>query len=101
MTNFIEMRPQDNTIVVSILKSLLPSDSRVYVFGSRAKGQVKRSSDLDLAIDLGRPLTRAETLTLADAFEESDLPFRVDVVDLSIASGTMRKTILNEGLLLG
>ena len=91
----------DSSIVKSILKSVLPDDSRVFVFGSRAKGGVKRSSDLDLAVDIGRSLTRAEMLALTDAFEESDLPYTVDVVDLKSANEAMRAVILKDGVLFG
>ncbi len=42
---------------------------------SRALGATKRSSDLDLAIDLGRVLDRKERTQLVLAFEDSDLPY--------------------------
>jgi len=96
----IELRESDKTIVLQILSAILPEGATVLVFGSRAKGGVKRSSDLDLAIDLGRPLSRAEVLALADAFEESDLPYRVDVVDLVSVQDPFRSVILRDALRL-
>ena len=66
------------------------------MFGSRAKWTTKDASDLDLAIDAGRPLTRAESNNLADAFEESDLPYKVDVVDMYTVSDTFRPYIEKE-----
>jgi predicted nucleotidyltransferase len=89
----IDMRPQDLKIVQNILRAHLPATARAFVFGSRATGKTKRSSDLDLAIDLGRILTREENADLADAFDESDLPYRVDVVDLNGASESFRAII--------
>ena len=97
MADKIEIREQDNRIVQSILSSILPENTKVLVFGSRVTGQVKRSSDLDLAIDAGRPLTREEDLALLDAFEESDLPYTVDIVDLNTASNRMRDIIRQSG----
>ncbi len=94
----IELAESDATLVRQILGSIMPDETRVLVFGSRAKGGVKRSSGLDLAIDAGRPLTRAEELALADAFEESDLPYRVDVVDLASVNDPFRSTILRDAL---
>ena len=64
-----------------LLRAHLPSAAAVWVFGSRATGRARRYSDLDLAIDAGRRLTIDETATLREAFEESDLPYRVDIVD--------------------
>jgi predicted nucleotidyltransferase len=43
--------------VLTILAANLPRDATVWVFGSRATGRARRYSDLDLAIDAGRPLT--------------------------------------------
>ncbi|MBN8727269.1 MAG: nucleotidyltransferase domain-containing protein [Xanthomonadales bacterium] len=65
----------------------------VWVFGSRARGGAKAYSDLDLAIDAGRPLTLAEGAALADAFEEPDLPWRVDVVDWASIDDAFRRLI--------
>jgi predicted nucleotidyltransferase len=68
-------------IVRDILNAHLPESARVWVFGSRATGRARPYSDLDLAIDAGRRLTLDERAILAEAFSESDLPYRVDIVD--------------------
>lgn len=75
------IRSADRILIQNILQKALPHNSHIWVFGSRACGETKRSSDLDLAIDAGRPLTRQEILALYDAFEDSDLPYSVDFVD--------------------
>lgn len=50
-----------------------------YAFGSRAKGHAKRTSDLDICYFEKIPFN---TLChLDEDFEESDLPFKVDIVD--------------------
>ena len=77
---------RDLAIVQGVLAAHAPPDAVVRVFGSRARGEARRGSDLDLAIDAGRPLTSRESGALADAFEESDLPYTVDVVDVRAAS---------------
>ena len=77
---------RDLAIVRAILAAHMPTGARVRVFGSRARGTPRRASDLDLAIDAGRPLTRQEAGALADAFEDSDLPYKVDLVDVHAAS---------------
>ena len=56
-----------------------------YAFGSRVIGdaagqqRVKPHSDLDLAI-VGEPLPLEQLFALRDAFSQSDLPMRVDIV---------------------
>jgi predicted nucleotidyltransferase len=73
--------PAHRRLVLEILRANLPEPSRVWVFGSRATGCARRYSDLDLAIDAGRELSLDEMAGLSEAFSDSDLPYRVDVVD--------------------
>jgi predicted nucleotidyltransferase len=80
-------------LVQGILTRLLPEGAKAYVFGSRVFGTTKRASDLDLAIDAGRPMTAMETVALADAFDESDLPYRVDMVDMQTVSASFKAII--------
>jgi type I restriction enzyme S subunit len=93
VTSPIDIRSNDLKIVQQILADALPKNAKVWVFGSRATWKTKRSSDLDLAIDAGRALTRNESSALADAFDESDLPYKVDVVDMHNVSDTFKAII--------
>lgn len=85
----------DLAIVCGILNELVP-DRPVFVFGSRANGRAARRSDLDLAIGGDQPLSLRLRSELADAFDESDLPIEVDVVDLTSVTDTFRKRIVSE-----
>lgn len=91
--SYVDIRPAHLAIVQKILHDVLPRDANIWVFGSRAKWTTKDSSDLDIAIDAGRPLTRKEESMLTDAFEESDLPYKVDFVDLNTVSPSFREII--------
>jgi predicted nucleotidyltransferase len=66
------------------------------VFGSRATGRARRYSDLDLAIDASRRLTLAEIARLNEAFSDSDLPYRVDLVDWHDIDDRWRQIIAAE-----
>lgn len=77
-----DIEARDLQEVLAILEGHLPAGARAWVFGSRAVRRVPRSSDLDLAVDAGRALTSEELDLLAAAFEDSDLPYTVDLVDL-------------------
>ncbi len=92
----LDIRPKDLQIVQKILGATLPKEAAVWVFGSRAKGKARRASDLDLAINLGRPLTQHESSQLFHAFEESDLPYKVDVVDLCIVNESLKNIIYQD-----
>jgi len=65
----------------------------VWAFGSRTFGRARRRSDLDLAVGGDAPLLLAERAELNYAFEESDLPIEVDVVDLNEITPEFRKRI--------
>ncbi len=82
MTPAIDLRPDHRRIVEDILRDHLPDAVKVWVFGSRAEWTTKESSDLDLALEGDGPLDSRTVMALELAFEESLLPFSVDVVDL-------------------
>ncbi len=77
----IQLEEKYRHLVVDLLKKHLPSDAMVWVFGSRANRKPKPFSDLDLAIDVGHPLPYSTLLDLKQDFEESELPYKVDLVD--------------------
>jgi predicted nucleotidyltransferase len=92
----LDLPAEQRRLVWQILRANLPAEVKVWVFGSRASGRARRYSDLDLAIDAGRPLTLDEAASLADAFSESDLTYRVDVVDWRAIDDRFRQIIAKE-----
>ena len=81
-------------IVKRILVDLVP-DYEVWAFGSRVHlKNLKPYSDLDLAIITQTKLDSKIYGSLKEAFSESDLPFRVDVLDWSQTDDNFRKVIL-------
>lgn len=91
----IDIRPNQWGIVRDILQKHVPQ-YEVWAFGSRAKWSAKPYSDLDLAIITNRPLPLAVSAALVDDFSESDLPWKVDVVDWATTSEAFRKVIERE-----
>ena len=59
-----------------------PAIESAIIFGSRAKGTMHERSDIDLAVT-GPALDRHQLALLMMVFDESDLPFQVDVKLLS------------------
>lgn len=84
--------PAHWALVHSILQQWVPQHE-VWAFGSRAKAAAKPHSDLDLAVICTQPLGWAVLAGLSDAFAESDLPWRVDVVDWATTSEAFRQII--------
>ncbi|MCY4646666.1 MAG: restriction endonuclease subunit S [Gammaproteobacteria bacterium] len=76
----VDLRRDHWAIVRDALRRHVP-DREVLAFGSRATWTAKDYSDLDLAIMGGEPLSLSAVSALDEALVESDLPFRVDIVD--------------------
>ena len=76
----IDLNPSYLAVVERILAEHVP-ECEVRAFGSRASWTAKDYSDLDLAIVGDGPLDWRTLALLKEAFEESDLPMRVDVLD--------------------
>jgi predicted nucleotidyltransferase len=98
MTRRIDLSSEHRQLVLDLLAQVLPASAQVWVFGSRATGRARRYSDLDLLIDAGRPLSRDEAALLREAFEESDLPYRVDIVDWHAIGDRFRSLIAEQRL---
>ncbi len=88
----IDIRPADWQIVRTILEKHVPL-YEVWAFGSRARWEAKDYSDLDLVVITDRPLSLDIKSALDSDFSESDLPFKVDVVDWATASPSFREII--------
>lgn len=95
----IDMNTHDLNMVLEILDAHAPG-YEVWVFGSRAAGRAKEFSDLDLAIIGEEPLSATTLADLKDSFTESDLPFKVDIVDWAGTSQSFRKIIKGQHVVL-
>lgn len=95
----MDITPEQERIVQQILKKNLFPGTRVWVFGSRASKAKKEFSDLDLAIESKQALPISILASLEHDFTESDLPYKVDIVDLNNITEDFRNTIQAEMVL--
>ncbi len=93
----VDLRPDHWAIVRDALRRHVP-DRKVLAFGSRATWTAKDYSDLDLAIMGGEPLSLRAVSALDEALVESDLPFRVDIVDWARIDDAFRSVIRRHGV---
>jgi len=84
--------------IIAVLSALFPS-AKIYLFGSRARETHSKFSDIDIAVDAGKKLPRVDVGEARDMLRESNVPYKIDVVDLHGVSEDMKKMILKEGIL--
>ena len=92
MEKALDIEQRHAEIARDILQRFVP-DKKVLVFGSRATGTAKPFSDLDLAILGEDPLPLPLMAAMREEFAESDLPYKVDIVDWAAASPRFRDVI--------
>lgn len=83
---------QEKKIIYDILKKY----PKMQLFGSRIKGSSKQFSDLDVCIKDN--LQDYEIQLLREAFENSRLPFKVDLVDYRRVDETFKKIIDDQAI---
>lgn len=78
MTPVLDITPGQRALLIQLLQQFLPGVC-VWAFGSRVKGSARSTSDLDLVV-FAEPSQRPQVFALREALEESNLPFRVDLL---------------------
>ena len=77
VTQAIDITTEERKAILALLQRHLPSTG-AWVYGSRAKWTSRSQSDLDLVV-FATPEQWRQIGHLREAFEESSLPFRVDL----------------------
>ncbi|MEM7737354.1 MAG: nucleotidyltransferase domain-containing protein [Deinococcota bacterium] len=95
MSSSIDLEPRHRNQAITILQEHAAGAS-VWVFGSRTTGRARPFSDLDLVVQADAPLSLTQQTTLANAFEDSDLPFKVDVLDWHMLTPKFQRVIIDQ-----
>lgn len=88
----LDLDPRDHATVSAILRRHVP-DIEVRVIGSRRNGTARKTSDLDLVLMTERPLDLLRLADLREAFSNSDLPFKIDLIDWAATAPSFRRII--------
>jgi predicted nucleotidyltransferase len=81
---------------VEVIKEFLP-DAVVIVYGSRAKGNYRPNSDLDVAILTDGEVPAPLMAQIREKLDELPTLVSFDLVDLNTVSESFKKVILKEG----
>ena len=78
ITANIDISAEQRQILLDLLSKYL-ANTKVWAFGSRVKWTTRSNSDLDLVV-FSSPEQDSQVSALKEALEESNLPFRVDLL---------------------
>jgi hypothetical protein len=81
-----------------VLKGLGSHPAKVWLFGSWARGEARRYSDIDVAISPSKPLPPGLLLEIEEALDQSGVLYPVELVDLTTASQSLRERVATEGI---
>ena len=83
----------------SLVIELFKEENVILIFfGSRARGDHSRVSDIDIGIP-DKSLDRKKLILLKEKIDNLNFPYTVDVVDLSKVSEAFRETVLRDGII--
>ncbi len=68
----------------------------VFIFGSRVTGEAGKFSDYDIGIIGNNPVPSFQKALIEEALEESNIPYKVDIVDFSLVSPEFKEIALSQ-----
>ncbi|MDR0598160.1 MAG: nucleotidyltransferase domain-containing protein [Treponema sp.] len=87
----LALAERDRLTLIALIERFLPRTT-VWAFGSRVKGNSRPWSDLDLVV-FTQAGQHAQVSLLKEALEESNLPFRVDLLEWEGLPENFKETI--------
>jgi len=96
MDHGIDKKTKDK--IVNIISVLIP-EAKIYLFGSRARGNYKKYSDIDIALDVGKPLPIQDVDEVKSMLNESNITYLIDVLDFHSVNTAMQQEIMKEKII--
>ncbi len=88
-----------DTVRKIVFSGLGEHKARIFLFGSRANGKAGRASDIDVGVLPVDELPIGLLSEIRSSLEESNVPYEVDLVDLSHVDQEFRRHVMEEGIL--
>ncbi len=88
------------TVKQILFRYLNPKDYSLFIFGSWVSGKNRKYSDIDIGFKGRKNVSLSTIALLQEAFEESTLPYTVDLVDFSKVSERFRTVAEKDRIML-
>ncbi len=92
------MDPEIKNKIIRIIYAIIP-DVKIYLFGSRARKTASKWSDIDIALDAGKKIPLTMVDEIISIFQATNIPYKIEVVDLFQVNDDMKKAIEKERIL--
>ena len=79
-----------------VLAGMIGEKVRIFVFGSRARNNYHRTSDIDIGLIPAGKLDRKKAAFLKEEIENLNIPYKVDIVDFSDVSEHFKQEALKD-----
>lgn len=90
-------KPLEQLIVEAIVKRIQPQ--RIFLFGSRARGDAEERSDYDIAID-DEKMTSTQLAQIRADMDELPTLLAIDIVWMNRANAILQQRIVSEGKII-
>ena len=97
------LRDEDLKLLEELLfKPLREQHSKIWIFGSRARGDHKPFSDIDILYQLPEKhiLSLSDLSDIKEKLEQSNLPYKVDIVNIEDLAESYREGIIKNKVLI-
>jgi predicted nucleotidyltransferase len=84
--------------IIAVISALMPN-VKIYLFGSRARGTNSPRADIDIALDGEKELQTVDVDEIKSMLRESNIMYKIDIVDIYQVSDAMRNEILKERII--
>ena len=94
--NCAELTERSEERIRQALRHHLPPGTRVFLFGSRARGKARWNSDYDLWVDA--EVSRRLLGRICDEIDEPFVPFSVDLVATPLLDGDFERQVRSQAV---
>lgn len=89
-----------SAILFTIGKYLDLNKTKVFIFGSRATNKNRPFSDIDVGVIPANTINSTSYFSIIDELDNSDIPYRVELVDFSTVDDKFKQVALQKVIYL-
>ena len=86
-------------MIKNIIERVFHGHVEIILFGSRARGVYDDNSDYDICIKHGENDNASLIAMVRDILDNSNIPYKVDIIDYFSASDLLKEQIMKEGII--